>query len=177
LHEAGDFAGPEYLRRYDAWLDWFERSGVEAVGFGWITLRAAGSQEPCVRIEERPHPIVPDIRNWFARQDFLRNHDDAALLDARLLQTDGLLMQKQLGPSGAEPPEHVVLHQRSGMRGTMYADAISMEFVDACDGQQTTGAILDAIAKIIGADTSVLRREFPALLRQLITDGFLTPLE
>ncbi len=39
LKDAGVHGRPDYARRYDAWLAWFEEQDVEAVGFGWLDLR------------------------------------------------------------------------------------------------------------------------------------------
>ena len=39
LKDAGLHGSHDYLDRYDAWLSWFDDQGVEAVGFGWVSLR------------------------------------------------------------------------------------------------------------------------------------------
>ena len=39
LKDAGRHGGPAGARRYDEWLAWFDRQGVEAIGFGWVNLR------------------------------------------------------------------------------------------------------------------------------------------
>ena len=39
LKDAGRHGGPAGARRYDEWLGWFDRQGVEAIGFGWVNLR------------------------------------------------------------------------------------------------------------------------------------------
>src|SRR3546814_17931532 len=45
LKDAGLQATPDYVRRYDTWLRWFEEQGIEAVGFGWINLRRTARSE------------------------------------------------------------------------------------------------------------------------------------
>ncbi len=39
LADAGLASAPDYVQRYDAWLDWFAEVGIEAVGFGWLSMR------------------------------------------------------------------------------------------------------------------------------------------
>ena len=57
LTDAGEKGSPGYERRYDRWLDWFAATGVEAVGFGLVTLHKSGAEDPTVRIEEVTQPI------------------------------------------------------------------------------------------------------------------------
>ncbi|NYI05624.1 class I SAM-dependent methyltransferase [Allostreptomyces psammosilenae] len=183
LRDAGDHEGDRgpdsaYARHYDAWLDTFARDGVEAVGFGWITLRASGAERPVVRLEEWPHPVEqplgPEIEDWFARQDWLRDHDDKALLETRFRITEGVL-QEQVGLPGAEDPEHVVLRQQRGMRRATRVDTVGAGFAGACDGTLRAGEIVDAIAALLGEDPTALRERTPESIRLLVDQGFLTP--
>src|SRR5204862_4833611 len=85
-----------------AWLDWSDAQKVDAVGFGLITLRAAGHDDPTVRIEDLRQgvggPLGPLIGDWFDRQDFLRRSD---LLASRLTAAPGLRLRQEAG-LGAE---------------------------------------------------------------------------
>ncbi|MFF7635548.1 methyltransferase [Kitasatospora sp. NPDC008050] len=180
LRDGGDHLAPRsaYEARYNEWLDAFEAAKVEGIGFGWITLRASGADRPAVRIEEWPHPVEqplgPHIEQWFARQDFLRAHDDAGLLDARYLLADDVV-QEQVGPPGAEDPEHVVLRHNRGMRRATKVDTVGAGFAGVCDGTLTAGEILDAIARLLGEDPVVLRQRAPESLRLLLEQGFVEP--
>lgn len=182
LRDGGDHrAAPEaYAARYDAWLEEFERRKVRGVGFGWITLRRTGSatHPPAVVAEEWPHaveqPLGPHIAAWFERQDFLRTHDDAALLDCRFRLADAVV-QEQVGPPGAEDPEHVLLRAALGMRRATKTDTVSAGFVGVCDGTLTAGRILDAIAQLLGEDRVVLRDRTPEAIRHLVEQGFIEP--
>lgn len=180
LRDGGDhLAGREaYEARYNEWLDAFEAAGVEGIGFGWITLRNSGAEQPAVRIEEWPHPVEqplgPHIERWFARQDFLREHDDAALLAARYLLADEVV-QEQVGAPGAEDPEHVVLRQGRGMRRATKVDTVGAGFAGVCDGSLAAGDIVDAIARLLDEDGSGLRDRVPESLRLLVEQGFIEP--
>lgn len=182
LRDAGDHRDDPaaYEARYDAWLDEFEARKVKAVGFGWITLRKASAAEPSVTVEEWPHPVEQPlgdaVRAHFDRVDYLRGHDDAALLTARFALAPEVV-QEQVGLPGAEDPEHVVLRQHRGMRRATKVDTVGAGFAGVCDGSLTAGVILDAIAQLVGEDPVVLRDRTPAQIRLLVEQGFLEPVD
>jgi len=181
LRDGGDHREDRahYDARYQEWLDAFEAAKVEGVGFGWITLRRAPEgREPVLVAEEWPHPVEqplgPEIERWFARQDFLREQDDAGLLAAHYLLADEVV-QEQIGAPGAEDPEHVVLRQNRGMRRATKVDTVGAGFAGACDGSLPAGSILDAIAHLVGEAPALLRDRAPEQIRLLVEQGFLIP--
>ncbi|MFF8815965.1 class I SAM-dependent methyltransferase [Streptomyces pactum] len=180
LRDAGDHLGDpaRYAARYDAWLEEFRSRGTTAVGFGWITLRKTGAARPSVVVEEWPHPVEQPlgavIADHFDRQDYLREHDDAALLGARFRLADEVV-QEQIGLPGAEDPEHVVLRQNRGMRRATEVDTVGAGFAGVCDGSLSAGRILDAIAQLLGEDPVLLRDRTPEAIRLLVEQGFLVP--
>ncbi|HET6359537.1 methyltransferase, partial [Streptomyces sp.] len=182
LRDAGDHHADvmEYQARYDAWLDEFEARKVTAVGFGWITLRRSDADEPSVTVEEWPHPVEQPlgdaVRAHFRRVDYLRTHDDAALLAGRF-RLAAEVVQEQVGLPGAEDPEHVVLRQHRGMRRATKVDTVGAGFAGVCDGSLSAGRILDAIAQLVGEDPVLLRDRTPAQIRVLVEQGFLLPVE
>lgn len=180
LRDAGDHRGgpAEYQALYDAWLDEFEARKVKAVGFGWITLRKTGAAVPSVTAEEWPHPVEQPlgetVRAHFDRLDYLRAHDDAALLTEHF-RLAAEIVQEQVGLPGAEDPEHVVLRQNRGMRRATKVDTVGAGFAGVCDGSLSAGRILDAIAQLVGEDPVLLRDRTPAQIRLLVEQGFLEP--
>ncbi|MFI5757975.1 methyltransferase [Streptomyces sp. NPDC051569] len=180
LRDSGDHrADPEaYAARYEAWLDEFEARKTKAVGFGWITLRKSGTEQPSIVVEEWPHPVEQPlgdtVRAHFERRDYLRTRDDAALLaDHFVLAPE--VVQEQVGLPGAEDPEHVVLRQHRGMRRATKVDAVGAGFAGVCDGTLSAGRILDAIAQLMGEDPVLLRDRTPQAIRLLVEEGFLEP--
>ncbi|MFC5214339.1 DUF7059 domain-containing protein [Streptomyces coerulescens] len=180
LRDAGDHRGDpaEYQTRYDTWLDEFEARKVKAVGFGWITLRKASGAVPSITAEEWPHPVEQPlgdtVRAHFARLDYLRARDDAALLEDHF-RLVAEVVQEQVGLPGAEDPEHVVLRQHRGMRRATQVDTVGAGFAGVCDGSLSAGRILDAIAQLMGEDPVMLRDRTPAQIRLLVEQGFLEP--
>ncbi|WP_093799807.1 methyltransferase [Streptomyces sp. Wb2n-11] len=182
LRDSGDHRTDpaEYAARYDAWLDEFEARKTKAVGFGWITLRKSGAENPSITIEEWPHPVEqplgPVVRAHFERQDYLRTHDDAALLAGHFKLADEIV-QEQIGLPGAEDPEYVVLRQNRGMRRATKVDTVGAGFAGVSDGALGAGRILDAIAQLLGEDPVLLRDRTPESIRLLVEQGFLEPLD
>ncbi|KOX33402.1 transferase [Streptomyces sp. NRRL F-6491] len=185
LRDSGDHRGDPaaYRAAYARWLDEFEARGTRAVGFGWITIRrnaavASGAVEPSIVIEEWPHPVEqplgPTVRAHFERQDYLRTHDDAALLADRFTLAPEVV-QEQVGLPGAEDPEHVVLRQNRGMRRATRVDHVGAGFAGVCDGTLSAGRILDAIGQLMGEDPVLLRDRTPQAIRLLVEEGFLLP--
>ncbi len=182
LRDSGDHRTDpaEYAARYDAWLDEFEARKTRGVGFGWITLRKSGAENPSITIEEWPHPVEqplgPVVRAHFERQDYLRTHDDAALLAGHFKLADEIV-QEQIGLPGAEDPEYVVLRQNRGMRRATKVDTVGAGFAGVSDGSLSAGRILDAIAQLLGEDPVLLRDRTPESIRLLVEQGFLEPLD
>ncbi|MCA1217640.1 DUF7059 domain-containing protein [Streptomyces sp. 8L] len=175
-HDSGD--AERYARLYGAWLDEFDARGTRAVGFGWITLRKSGATRPSIVVEDWPHPVEQPlgetVRAHFARQDYLRTHDDAALLAGRFTLAPEVV-QEQVGLPGAEDPEHVVLRQHRGMRRATEVDTVGAGFAGVCDGTLSAGRILDAIAQLVDEDPVALRDRTPESIRLLVGEGYLEP--
>ncbi len=177
LRDAGDTARPDYVARYDEWLGWFETQRVEGIGFGWVMLRAAGAANPTSRVEDWPHPVEqplgPAVAAYFDRVTGLRTlvRDDD-LLAARLRVGDDVV-QEQIGPPGSEDPAHIVLRQQRGVRRAVEVGTAEAALVGACDGSLPVGALVDAVAAVLGVDARSLRSDLLPRIRQFVADGYL----
>jgi hypothetical protein len=177
LADAGLQGSPDYVRRYDAWLAWFDEQGIDAIGFGWLNLHKAGREHPVRLLEEWPYeveqPVGPAVAAWAARLDALpvTDHD---LTEARLRQVRGLV-QETVGEPGAEDPERIVLRLQRGVRRARQVDTVEAGFVGACDGDLPVGSLLDALAQLTGAEPGVLRAMYVPVIRELVEEGFLEP--
>ncbi|MGO4258158.1 DUF7059 domain-containing protein [Marmoricola sp. RAF53] len=174
LKDAGVHGAPDYLARYDTWLSWFDEVGIEAVGFGWINLRAAGSDHPDVRLEEWrwevEQPLGTEVATHFDRVRTLRDLDDDALLACRpRLARD--VVQETFGPAGAEDPSQIVLRRQTGMRRARPVDTVLAGFAGASDGDLTVGQLLGALAELLGEQDTQARI---AQVRSLVEEGFLS---
>jgi hypothetical protein len=170
LKDAGLQDSADYTRRYDTWLSWFEEQGVEAVGFGWVNVRAGGRGRHDL-LEWRydvEQPIAPAIGEWGAALDV----DVAA--DSRLAVRPDV-RQETAGPPGAADPETIVLRQQRGFRRARQADTVEAALVGACDGELTVGQILDALGTLLDADPGGLRATYLPVVAELVREGFLAP--
>ena len=173
LKDAGVHGTPDYYARYDTWLSWFEENGVEAVGFGWINLRASGAAVPDLRLEEWrwevEQPLGAENAAHFDRVAQLRSLSDDALLAARpQLRVD--VVQETFGPAGAEDPSQIVLRQQLGMRRARQVDTVQAALAGASDGELTVGQLLDAISTILAGGPLTGRLDD---VRELVAEGFL----
>ncbi|MGY2877170.1 methylase of polypeptide subunit release factors [Marmoricola sp. URHA0025 HA25] len=171
LKDAGVHGTPDYRRRYDTWLSWFEDQRIEAIGFGWINLREGGSHH---RLEEWrwevEQPLGPEVTAHFARVAALEELSDEALLQTRLrLRAD--VVQETHGAPGAEDPGRIVLRQQRGMRRARQVDTVEAGFAGASDGDLTVGQLLAALEQLLGAEAVGDARL--GGVRELLADGFL----
>ncbi|MCO5974763.1 DUF7059 domain-containing protein [Actinoallomurus soli] len=166
LRDSCDVGSPEYRRRYDAWLDYFEAHKVTGVGFGWISLHASGGED--VRVEELRHAVDQPVGAYV--RDVVRARPRLTL--ETTLRTAPGVVQEQIGPPGAEDPERIVLRQSYGLRRAAQVGTVEAALAGACDGDLPLGPLLDAIAELTGADAGTVRARALALLPDLVADGF-----
>ncbi len=174
LADAGVRHGAEYVQRYDEWLSWFERQGVEAMAFGWINLRAAGRETPVVRMETWQHevdgPMGPAVLGWSERTDRLAEADD--VLEEHWRQA-GHLTQETFGRPGAADPAAIVLRLGEGPRRARQVDTVEAGLVGALDGDLTAGQVLDALATLLERDAEELRETYRPVVHELVAEGYL----
>jgi len=169
LKDAGRHGGPGYLAAYDAWLGWFDRQGIEGVGFGWVNLRKGGQAHELL---DHPYaveqPVAPAIERWAS--------DHAAPVEAGsrlVLRVD--VVQETHGEPGAADPETIVLRQRRGLCRARQVDTVEAALAGACDGELTVGQIFDALATLLERDSDELATAYLPAVRRLVDQGFLSP--
>ena len=175
LRDSCEHGTPEYTRRYDAWLDYFEREGIKGIGFGWISLRNDVAQDATVRVEELRHDIeqpvgryLPDVVDGSMTA---RRLTDAALLAAHVALAPGVV-EERVGVPGAPDPEKILLRQREGLHRVARIGTVEAALASVCDGTMPVGPLLDAIAGLMGEDQETIRERTPDALRTLISEGF-----
>ena len=175
LKDAGQHGAPDYLARYDTWLSWFDEQGVEAIGFGWINLHAVDVDAPRTELLSWPYdveqPVAAAVHAW---GDSVRVAATGVGPEAHL-QARADVVQETRGPVGVEDPETIVLRQQVGFRRARPADTVEAALVGACDGDLSVGAILDAVAELLGADAAATRATYLPVVAELVAEGFLAP--
>jgi len=176
LDDAGLRGSADYLARYDHWLDWFERNGISAVGFGWLSLRNTGRTAPHLLLEEWPYeieqPLGPHVAAWADRHDRLDDCTDEVLLGSSLVRAADLVEERQ-GAPGDEDPASIVLRSQRGMRRARQVSTAVAAMVGASDGELTLGQIAAALAELLDADPVAVRDELVVAARELVAEGAL----
>jgi hypothetical protein len=179
LRDSGDHNTPQYAARYRDYLDYFAANRIEAIGFGWITLRATGADLPAVRLEELTgqidQPLGVRVPDWFARHAFLRDTDDAELLATVFRVEPGVILEQRAeSGDGGWTPASTRLRQTAGLHRSGDVDPIGVALLGAVDGVRRLGELLDRISADFGLEPSVLRDGGLDTVRSLVEEGFLT---
>ena len=179
LRDAGDHGTPQYISRYRAYLDYFEANRIEAVGFGWITLRAAGAGIPTLRLEELTghvdQPLGVLVPGWFDRQSFLRETSDEELLAAAPRVADGLVLEQRAQPGeDGWTPLTTKFRQTTGLHRSGDTDPVGVALLGALDGKRPLADVFAQIAADFGLSGAALREGGLDTVRSLIEEGFLT---
>jgi methylase of polypeptide subunit release factors len=181
LRDAGELPGSvRWARRYAAWLDWFDASGIVAVGMGLATLQRTDRRDPRIVCEDVPQavasPAGTHIGGWFERQKWLAGRDDQALLSARLRVADGVVRTRHDLPSAAGwRTELEQLRQSGGMRWEIEVDEAVAGLVAACDGAVPLAVALAVLASALDAGLEELAASLLPVVRDLVSRGFLEP--
>jgi methylase of polypeptide subunit release factors len=192
-----------YARRYADYLADFASRGVDAVGFGYIWLRAGDPGTATVRCEEITHdieqPLGPHLAAAIMRADWLagdapgeepgdapgegpgnaagagRKDPAGRDLTWEYLLVAGDVTEERHQRPGAEHPGVILLRQGAGLRRTTLLSTELAGFASACDGELTAGQIAGALAALLGDSDPLFASNLLAMVRQLVLDGFLIP--
>lgn len=174
LNDAAEEHDPH---RAAAWLDWFDAHGVEAVGFGLVTARAGGHDDPIVKLEDFRQPVAqpfgPEVAKWFDRQSWLR---DANLLDTRYRLAPGvkLSQEAEMGDEGWDVTRQFLV-QSEGLRYTEEVDPVLLAVASGCDGTVRLRDQLAILAAAWDETPATLEAMGTVLVPHLIERGFIQP--
>ena len=177
LRDAGEDGSPSYVARYDAWLSALDSAGVHALGFGIVSVRRTDERRRVTTLDW-PHPVEqplgPHLAAWFDRQRWLAAHEGAGLERGVLVLADDVV-QEQVGPPGAEHPQHLVLRQQVGLRRAISADTATAALAGACDGRLPVGTLVGAVRQVLGEDPGPDPAQLLESVRALVEAGVLHP--
>ena len=167
-----------WTRSYEAYLQAFDATGVEAIGFGMVVLRRPLSGTPTLRrLEEHEGalatPLGPTLSASLAAHDWLAATSNEALLDTAFTVAPDVTRETYGRPLLADP-EHILVRQGGGFGRSVRADTALAGLVGACDGELTAGQIGHALAALLDVPSSVMLEGLVSAVRELVRDGFLT---
>ncbi|MHA6619035.1 DUF7782 domain-containing protein [Pseudonocardia sp. DLS-67] len=175
-----DLTSPEARRQAGAWLDWMERERVEAVGFGFLTVRRTG-EEPTVVFEdllgEVADPLGPETAGWLDRIDWLRAHArDDALLAAPLAVAPSVVLETYAEP-GAEGWTEVgaAVARLDGPRWRHEVDGPAAALLAGCQGALALGELVELLAVAHDRPADELVAAALPAVREFVRHGVLVP--
>ena len=160
----------------EEWLGLLDEAGVAAIGFGLISLHAAGAASPVVRMEELYGPIAqpvgPAVHSWFDRVGWLRTTGDAALLATCLRVAPDVALEALSvpGADGWEPVRRTLLSS-TGWRRRGEVDEAGAALVAGCNGETPLRALLAVLDVAYGIPAEAALEA----VRDLVETGFLLP--
>jgi methylase of polypeptide subunit release factors len=180
IRDAGQHLSKDADDLYAAWLADFASRGVEAVGFGLVTLRrpqeAASGRPRLRRLEERRSgpglPTGDEIVAALAAHDWLAVRDDRALLTAVLEVAPDVTEERHHLP-GADDPSVILLRQGGGAGRVVQASTALAGLVGACSGELSVAQLTGALAVLLEVPEPELTAELLPAVRALIADGLL----
>jgi len=183
ISDGGRPARAEADAWYRAWLDDFAERGVEAVGFGIVTLRRrpADPAIPPLRRLDEEHAVIPGAwRDVLAAG--LTGHDSlgrvgahldlTALLDTRPVLAPGVVERRELDPGQADPRTLHLVDIRCRGRVVEASTALA-GLVGACDGELSVGQVIAALATLLDTDEAELAASLLPAVRDLVAEGLL----
>ncbi|MFG2102293.1 methyltransferase [Micromonospora echinaurantiaca] len=177
LTDVGEAADPH---RMADWLDWFDAHKVEAIGFGIVSLRRAGHDDPVIRVEELRQrveaPMGDRIAGWFDRQDWLRTRGADGLLAERYRAAEGLQLRQEatMGDEGWAV-DRQVLAMPHGLRWTEEIDPLVLALVGGADGRLPLRDQLALLAAAHDVAVEELAEAAGPIVAHLVERGFIEP--
>ncbi len=169
LRDAAEHGTAGYTEHYDRWLAWFEEHKVEAIGFGWITMRNSGTFDPVVRVEQLTHKVELPVGDYVDDVlDAITTAHRVPDLGPALLRTAEGLLDERIGLPGAEDPIRIVLRQTTGLRRSREVGTVEAALAGVCDGELALGPLLNVIAELVGDGAM----PHPDAIRPLIAERY-----
>lgn len=174
----GDAAQDPDGEQAAAWLDWFDARRVEAVGFGLVTLRRTGHDEPVVRVEELRAPLAAPlgelVRRWCARRDWLAGQDADGLLRHRFRTVAGVLLRQEAGVGEQGwAVDRQFLVDAGGTGQVEEVDPLVVALVGGCDGTVPMADALTVLAAAHEVAEPELARAAAPIVAHLVQRGFI----
>ncbi|MFJ6153135.1 DUF7782 domain-containing protein [Micromonospora profundi] len=177
LTDVGESTDPQ---RTAAWLDWFDAHKVEGIGFGIVSLRRDGHDDPIIRVEDLRQRVEPPLGDqvgaWFDRQDFLRVRDTEGLLAERYRAADGLQLRQEatMGDEGWAV-DRQVLAMPHGLRWTEEIDPLVLALVGGADGRLPLRDQLALLAAAHDVEPDEMAEAAGPIVAHLVERGFIEP--
>jgi hypothetical protein len=166
---------------FDDWVDYYDQCGIEAIGFGLITMRKRGDGRPPwfraeVAEQDFALPCGDHLGAAFELADLVRASDDGDLLATTFRTAPDVVLDERRQPgAGSWIALDRRLRQTAGLCREGEVDDVVAAIVGGCDGQRTLADVLDAVAAGCGAGAAEVRSSAMPIVRRMIEQAFLLP--
>lgn len=181
LRDAGETPGTaRFTALYDEWLDWFERSGIAAVGMGLAALWRTSQPSRIRSYEHVPQqieqPAGPAVAAWIQRQRWLARRSDAELLTSPLEPAAGLVRTttQRLTETGWADLTST-LRQTGGMRWELDVDEAVAALLGGIGSARAPHVAVALLARSLDLPTAEVADAVVPVLRDLVSRGLLVP--
>jgi hypothetical protein len=171
---------PERWDDFDDWVAYYEAQGIEAIGFGLITMRKRTQGTPWFRAETATQDVVmpcgDQLGATFELAAFLETHDDTALLEVTFQVAPDVVLDERNHPStDGWAVAARRLRQTAGLCWEGEVDQTVAAIVGGCDGQRPLGVVLSAVAVDVGLAADEIVAAAMPIIRRLVEQAFLLP--
>ncbi|WP_415949905.1 methyltransferase [Streptomyces sp. KLOTTS4A1] len=179
--------GEEHLGQRETWLRWFDERKITGVGTGTVVLRRTDRRDPVVRTEELSPEAAEltgaQVADWFARQDWLRDHDPLASrfrpgVGVRLWQEAALRPEGDAASAarGWQLKQQLLWTPADGLNWNDRTTPLAVALLGASGrDEQTLGEHLTRLAEAEGTDRSRLVLAALPEVARLVERGALVP--
>jgi len=173
-------SSPDYGRRLDEWMAYYEKNSIERISAGVMIMRKRRGQVNWSRADviETGHATGSSgeqIERIFAAEDLLRTLDEQRLLEQRFLFNKHHLLQHELS---LEDGRWVIRKENlRATRGIPISGKVDMyiaTLLAGCDGQRTLRELIGTVAGRMQSDVEELMPACLAAFRKLMQAGFLS---
>jgi methylase of polypeptide subunit release factors len=174
---------PDYGRRLDEWMAYYEKMHIGRISAGAIIMRSRPGSSNWFRahVMDRGRctgPAADQIERIFAAEDMLEALDDRQLLQQRLAFDGKHRLEHQLVVEDGRwviRAEH--LYATEGVPFAGNVDMYIANLLAGCDGKRTLGELVEKTAERIQVNREEFTRACLKAIRKLMQAGFLNVVE
>ena len=136
-----------------AWLDYFDRLQIEAVGLGWLVLHQSRTRP--ARVRHRGLALPPRATDRAGAGGRARRRRSRAGAHRSAAARPPLVAGRRRGggdhrsPRGRPTRSTVIFRQQRGFRRAVPLDTATAGILGACDGELTLGQIIESVAQLL----------------------------
>ncbi len=171
----------DFDRLFKEWMDFFEKSRIEAVRWCVVTMRRTSGRPNWFELSELDgelgdEPAGEHLLRCFEARELIAATDDSGMLDLRMRAAPEVRLQQRFepGPEGWSATEGY-LSYLDGLPFIGAVDAQVANLLIRCDGDRTLRDVLQQSADDAGVSLEALGAEGLNLIRKLARNGFLIP--